>query len=241
MYVAVTFGQSKQSWIKSVCLGNLCLCLVAHHVGNWVCTFWIFILDLCFGFLYYASQTGQSLFRDWPFKDGGAERFFEASQLAKLMQGILLIPHSEADCESLQLCVKEQDWVQAQSRGWHFGIAPDWEAAHVCNSAGRVCHQQAYPVKLIREAKSATYSSQTVISQVYLHEWDFQFWGISIIVPVINRVGSTNCYFYLTPFCDQNLAAASHTSAPNLRLRSKSKWACFCHQGKGLNPHHFSA
>ena len=32
--VAVTFGQNKQFWIKNVCLGNLCLCLVAHSVGS---------------------------------------------------------------------------------------------------------------------------------------------------------------------------------------------------------------
>ena len=41
VYVAVTFEQNKQFWIKDVCLGNLCLCLVAHNVGNWVCTFLI--------------------------------------------------------------------------------------------------------------------------------------------------------------------------------------------------------
>ena len=47
MYAAVTFGQNKQSWIKNVCLGNLCLCLVAHNVESWVCTFLIFISVFC--------------------------------------------------------------------------------------------------------------------------------------------------------------------------------------------------
>lgn len=89
-------------------------------------------------------------------KDGEGRPKF--GQLAKVMLGILVIPHSNADSERVFSCVRKNRTAFRPTLGDGTLGSLLVEKQHMFATGG-VCHKQEYSMKLIREAKSATYTS----------------------------------------------------------------------------------
>jgi len=91
-------------------------------------------------------------------KDGEGRPKFD--QLAQLMKGILVIPHSNADSERVFSCVRKNrtEFRPTLGDGTLGSLLIEKQTMF---ASGRVCYKQQYPLKLIRAAKSATYTSLT--------------------------------------------------------------------------------